>query len=265
MVGYVPPSQRKQYIPPNQRAAIARGVRFAWVRRLWTKRPRILLRIPGALLNLARTAIGMLALRRANDDAARNAEAAWQELQISVAGFQAITESTRRSFGDRQQLTLMRDRLVVAGDLPPTAWIHEDVCRRLQTFLAVHTELFAKMTAVATAASTAEARSRRLARRYERSAIVHDRRSAWHAGYVQLAIDCRNEVASAADIAKKVAARRAGFSNLIHEAQSIVRFFAELQRHRERSASFTHKAETYRRQLVEGVSLCLRAIDTLVP
>jgi hypothetical protein len=272
MASFIPRAHRKLYVPPNQRTTTATHVRFGWLRRLLSKwlrisirLPRLLFQIPRACLSLVRTSIRIPFLRRAKDDPAKSSEANWQQLQIEVAAVEALMESARRNFGDPQQLTAMRDTLSLAGDLPPTAWIHADVCRRLQTFLAGQTDLFEKLTSVASAATNAVSSSQRLACCYERSAKGLDDRSAWHAGYLQLANDCLQEVAAADAIAKKAATRRASFVGLTPEAQSIVRFFAELQRHRERSASLTIKSDAYRQQLVEAVSLCLRVIDSLAP
>ncbi len=271
MAGFIPPKRNQQYIPPNQRAAIARGHRIGWVRRLWSKRPhislrlpRISLRIPRALLNLARTPIRMFCLRRENDDVAKqNAELAWQELRASIAALKTAMESSRKSFGDLQRLKSIRDSLSVAGKSPPDARIHDDVRQILLTFLASRDELLGKSRAVAKEAGNTVATWRRLVRIYERTAETHDNRNTCHDGFLKLANACQKEIATAEDVAKKVAARQAALLRLIQEAQAIVRFLSELQFHRDRSAPFAHQLGAYRRQLFDGVSLCLRVIDTL--
>lgn len=271
MADSIPPKRHQQYIPPNQRAAIARGHRIGWVHRLWSQRPRIslrlpriLLRMPRALLNLVRTLIRMLCLRRVNDDAAKkNAELAWQELRASIAAFKTVMESSRKSFGDPQRLKSIRDSLSVAGKPPPDVWIHDDVCQLLQTFLASRDELLDKSRAIAKESANTVATWRRLVRTYELTAKTLDHRNTCHDGFLKLANACQKEIATAEDVAKKVAARQAALLRLIQEAQAIVRFFSELQFHRDRSAPFAHQLGAYRRQLFDGVSLCLRVIDTL--
>ena len=265
MVGFIPPTQRKQYIPPNQRPII--GVRdcIHRLRHLWSKRTLLtqsLSRVRQTLPALTRT-LGQL-LPSKNDPALK-ATIAWQELHAANAALKATTDSCRRDFGDPVQLKSMQTNLQSSGNRPTTVGNDVHVCKLLQTFLAHQPELTAKLTAVNAAATAASERSRRLVRLYEQSAKHHGPQSTWHAGYLQFAADCHREADSAVDLAQKTATRQVRLNLLMGEAAAIVRFFSELKLHQDRSSALNPNPSAYRLQLAQAVSLCLQAVEALEP